>query len=148
MWGTDVTGTEERAIVGPNVEAPAEGGAAPDTQRGWRERAAAAATGAIGAVSGIAPHVLHHAGPIAGAALLAGTAGTLLFGMIGLVASIPFLIRLRRRFGTWRAPAIALAVFAVVFTISTTVVGPAIRGGDGGDAPAAATTPAVDHHGH
>lgn len=135
-------------MVGPNVEAPAGVGAPSDTQRGWRQRAATAATGAIGAVSGIAPHVLHHAGPIAGAALLAGTAGTLLFGVIGLVASIPFLIRLRRRFGTWRAPAIALAVFAVVFTISTIVVGPAIRGDGTGNARAGATTPAADPHGH
>jgi hypothetical protein len=134
--------------VDPNVEAPAGEGAARATRRGWRERAAAAATGAIGAVSGIAPHVLHHAGPIAGAALLAGTAGTLLFGVIGLVASVPFLIRLHRRFGTWRAPAIALALFVVVFTISATVVGPAIRGDDTGNAPAGATTPAADPHGH
>ncbi len=130
-------------MVATEMEPSAASGAA----RGWRERAAAAATGAIGAVSGIAPHVLHHAGPIAGAAVLAGTAGTVLFGVIGLALSVPFLIRLYRRFGTWRAPAVALAVFAVLFTISTTVIGPAIRGDDARDAPAGATT-TLDEHGH
>lgn len=83
-----------------------------------------------GAFIGLLPHVLHHVGPLAGAALLAGAAGTALFATIGLVAAIPFLLRLYRRFRTWRAPAIALAVFAVMFSLSSFVIGPAISGPD------------------
>lgn len=59
----------------------------------------------------------------------------MLFAAIGFVAAIPFLLRLRRRFRTWRAPAIALAVFAVMFSLSSFVIGPAISGG--GDQPPA-----------
>lgn len=83
---------------------------------------------AWGAFIGLLPHVLHHVGPLAGAALLAGTGGTVLFAAIGFAAAVPFLLRLRRRFRTWRAPAIALAVFAVMFSLSSFVVGPAIAG--------------------
>jgi hypothetical protein len=61
--------------------------------------------------------VLHHIGPLAGAALLAGAAGTALFAAIGFVAAVPFLLRLHRRFQSWRAPAIALAVFAAMFSV-------------------------------
>lgn len=81
------------------------------------------------AVTGIAPHVLHHAGPLAGTALVAGAGGKVLFGAIGLVATIPMLLRLHRRFGTWVAPAIALGVFAAVFSFSTFVIGPRISVG-------------------
>lgn len=84
------------------------------------------------AVTGIAPHVLHHVGPLAGAAFLAGTSGRLLFGAIALVVSIPFLLRMHRRFRNWLAPALALAAMAVTFTLSTFVIGPAITGGEGG----------------
>ncbi len=106
-------------------------------------------TGVVGAILGIAPHVLHHIGLLAGTALLAGTGGTALFGVIGLIASIPMLLRLRRRFGTWRAPAIALGVFTAMFALSAFVIGPAIGGantstGTGTNAP----SPAVDHASH
>ena len=37
----------------------------------------------VAAIAGIAPHLLHHAGPLAGSALLAGAAGTALFGIAG-----------------------------------------------------------------
>lgn len=118
--------------------------------RGVRRRAWAGVTGAVGVVSGIAPHVLHHVGPIAGAALLTGTAGSVLFGALGFVISVPFLLRLRRRFGNWRAPTVAVAVFAAAFTLSTLVIGPAIRGDD--DPPATRLEPAPvgapDEHGH
>ena len=57
-------------------------------------------TGVVGAILGIAPHVLHHVGLLAGTAVLAGAGGTALFGVIGLLASIPMLLRLRRWFGT------------------------------------------------
>jgi hypothetical protein len=103
----------------------------------------------VGIVSGIAPHVLHHVGPIAGAALLTGTGGTVLFGALGFAISVPFLLRLRRRFGTWRAPIVALAVFAAAFTLSTLVIGPAIRGDDTPATPlerVPGDTP--DEHGH
>ena len=89
---------------------------------------------AWGVVTGLAPHVLHHVGPLAGAALLAGAGGRLLFAAIGFVAAIPFLLRLRRRFATWKAPAIALAAFAAMFSLSSFVIGPLITGG-GSDKP-------------
>lgn len=74
---------------------------------------------AWGAVSGVAPHVLHHVGPLAGAALLAGATGRVLFFVLGLVVATPMLIRLYRRFGSWTAPTLALALFALTYTVST-----------------------------
>lgn len=91
---------------------------------------------------GLLPHVLHHVGPFAGAALLAGASGRILFAAIGFVAAIPFLRRLYRRFRTWRAPAIALAVFAAMFSLSSFVIGPAISGDE---APA---QPGIEQDGH
>ena len=124
------------------------------TPRTFRQRTAAAISSAFAVVLGILPHVLHHAGPLAGAALLAGTAGTLLFGAIGLVAAIPFLLRVHRRCGNWRVPAGLLALFAVVFSISAFVIGPAITGSDSGkskptttqSAPAAPAKEGHDAH--
>ena len=95
-----------------------------------RQRVAALLSSAGAAILGVLPHVLHDAGPLAGAALVAGVGGTLLFGAIGLVAAIPFLIRIHRRCGNWRVPAALLALFAAVFSISAFVVGPAISGTD------------------
>jgi len=106
-----------------------------------------ALTGLVGGVLGLAPHVLHHIGPLAGTALVAGSGGTALFGVVGLVASVPMLLRLYRRFGTWRAPAVALAVFAAMFAVSTFVIGPAISGQTGTDRPAP-TAPSVGHDRH
>ena len=104
---------------------------------------------AWGAVSGIAPHVLHHVGPLAGAAILAGTGGRVLFFLLGLALAIPLLIRLYRRFRTWIAPAIAVAIFAVTYTLSSIFLGPLISGATEGSVPqtppATATT---DEHGH
>jgi hypothetical protein len=91
------------------------------------------------AVLGVLPHVLHHVGPLAGAALLGGVAGSLLFGAAGLLLSIPFLLRVHRRCGNWRIPAALLATFALVFSISTFVVGPAISGSDSDDGPASSS---------
>ena len=45
---------------------------------------------------------------------------------------MPFLWRIHRRFHTWRAPTIALAVMAAMFTLSTFVIGPLITGSEGG----------------
>ena len=97
------------------------------------------------AVTGLAPHVLHHVGPLAGAAVVSGAAGTALFGAVGFLAAIPFLLRLRRRFGTWLAPALALSVFATVFTVSTVVVGPRLIGAE---ADAGAGVTEVEHEEH
>ena len=94
-----------------------------------------AALAVWGAVIGLAPHVLHHVGPLAGAALVAGATGKLLFAAIGFVAAVPFLVRLHRRFASWKAPVIALAAFAAMFSLSSFVIGPAITGGGGSDEP-------------
>ena len=99
------------------------------------ERLLAALVAAWGAFIGLVPHILHHVGPLSGAALLAGSTGRALFAMIGFVAAIPFLRRLHRRFATWKAPAIALAIFVAMFSLSSFVIGPAISGDGGSDGP-------------
>lgn len=81
-----------------------------------------------GVLFGLLPHVLHHVALLAGTALVAGSGGTALFGAIGLVASIPMLVRLHSRFGTWFAPAIGLALFVLMFLLSAFVIGPATSG--------------------
>ncbi|MEO8690015.1 MAG: hypothetical protein ABI611_17595 [Solirubrobacteraceae bacterium] len=105
---------------------------------------------------GVAPHVLHHIGLFAGA-LFAGAGGSLLFGAVGFLAAIPFLRRVHRRTGSWRLPGVLLALFAVVFSISTFVIGPAITAnGDEKSSPSSGqtsppTTPETtkkDIHGH
>lgn len=102
------------------------------------------ASAVVGAVSGIAPHVLHHVGPLAGAAVVSGALGTAVFGAAGLLLSAPLLWQLHRRSGGWVLPGAALALFATVFALSTLVVGPAITGAD--DPPAPVET--VDHDVH
>lgn len=89
-------------------------------------RARGALVMAWGGFVGLVPHVLHHVGPLAGAALVAGATGRALFALIGFAAAIPFLLRLHYRFGTWIAPATALGVFAAMFSLSSFVIGPAI----------------------
>jgi hypothetical protein len=126
-------------VDNPPVQAPAR-------RRSWAARAWGAAIGAWGAFTGVLPHVLHHVGPLAGTALVEGAGGRLLFGGVGLVASIPFLLRLRRRFQSWAAPAIVLVVFAAMFAFSTLVIGPRISGDT---TTTSAPQPApVDEHGH
>jgi hypothetical protein len=49
---------------------------------------------------------------------------------IAITASIPFLVRIDRRFGTWIAPATALAVMAAAFSLSSFVIGATITGGN------------------
>ena len=131
---TEVTVPEHEAAVRELV-APR---AAPLSSTAHRRSVAARAWSAIlavwGGFIGLLPHVLHHVGPLAGAALLAGAGGTVLFAAIGFAAAVPFLLRLYRRFGTWRAPAIALAIFAAMFSLSSFVIGPAIAS-DGEPAP-------------
>ena len=72
--------------------------------------------------------------------------GNLLFGAVGLLLSIPLLRRLHRRFGTWKAPAVAIAVFTVMFSISAFVIGPAISGTEPAEAPQPAGTPSPAEH--
>lgn len=123
----------------------ATGPTEPGRSRGWMHRLWDAATAAIGVLLGLAPHVLHHIALLGGTVLVAGSGGTALFGVLGLVASVPLLLRLRRRFGSWWAPAIGLGVFAVLFALSAFVIGPAISGvNDVGNS----SVPAVDHGNH
>lgn len=101
-----------------------------------------------GAATGVAPHVLHHVGPLAGAALLAGTGGRLLFAALALVVSIPFLLRIRRHFHSWLAPTIALAAMAVTFAVSNFVIAPAITGSESGGSQPGIQQPGghLNHH--
>jgi len=80
--------------------------------------------GGIGLLVGLIPHLLHHLGFLVGTALIAGSGGTALFGALGLLSSLPMLIRLRRRFNTLKAPAIALVFFALMFALSNYFIGP------------------------
>lgn len=90
--------------------------------------------------------MLHHIGLFAGAFLVTGAAGNLLFGALGLALSIPLLRRLHRRLGSWKAPAIAVGVFAVMFSVSAFVIGPAINQDDPSPAPAPGQNVRPDDH--
>lgn len=125
----------------------------PSATEGRRSRLAAIrdTLGAVaGAILGLVPHVLHHIGLIAGAAFITGAGGNALFFIIGLVFSLPMLRRLYRRFRTWWAPAIAVAVFTVLFSLSAFVIGPAVSGaGDSNKGPSLPTqAPPPGHEGH
>jgi hypothetical protein len=115
------------------------------------------AVAALGAALGLLPHLLHHVSLFAGALVITGAAGNLLFATLGLLLSVPLLRRLYRRFTTWKAPALALAVFAVMFSFSAFVLGPALAGNDSDPAPTAPSSetteptnpsPSVDHDAH
>jgi len=95
--------------------------------------------GATAAVTGTLPHVIHHIGLVAGGALLVGAWGQSLLAILGLVAMGPLLLRMRRRSGAWRKPALMLVLFAAVYAASTFVVGPALR--DAGAAAPASSPP-------
>ena len=147
--GPSVTGMSTAALqAGPPLELR--------SGRSLARRAWVWLSGLAAAVLGVLPHILHHAGPLAGAALFAGATGSLLFGAIGFAAAIPFLRRVRRHCGNWRVPAGILAAMAIVFSLSTFVIGPAIAGGgddDGDDAntpvqPAPAGERPSGHDGH
>jgi hypothetical protein len=113
-----------------------------------RTRLGATILAVWGAVIGVAPHVLHHVGPFAGAALLAGAGGKLLFGALGFLLSIPFLLRLHRRFHTLAAPALATAAFAAIFAVSTLVVSPLITSGDDSGSKAPGLEQPAGHASH
>ena len=119
---SELEATAHNAAVGAS-------GASEVSSPGLIAKARIIASGAIAAFLGLLPHILHHVGPLAGAAIFAGVGGSLLFGAIGFVAAIPFLVRMHRHCGNWRRPAAVLGLMAVVFSISTFVIGPAINGG-------------------
>ena len=118
-------------------------------RRGLAGRVWAGLVAGWGVLTGLAPHVLHHVGPLAGAALLAGAGGKALFFALGLVMSLPLLRRLHRRFGTIAAPVLAVFVFAAMFALSSQVIAPRITGASDTPAP---TTPGLqqpsDHARH
>ena len=89
-----------------------------------------AVTAVVGGVMGLLPHLLHHVGILGGAVLVTGATGNVLFAVLGLVFSLPLLRRLYRRFGSWKAPALALGVFALMFSLSAFIIGPAISNDD------------------
>ena len=99
-------------------------------ERGFGARLWGGNVAFFGAATGVAPHVLHHVGPLAGAALLAGFGGQALFFVLGLALSVPLLLKLYRRFGTPLAPAIAVVAFATIFTFSSVVVAPLLTDSD------------------
>lgn len=108
-----------------------------------------AALGALVAVVlGAAPHVLHHVGPFAGTALLAGTSGRLLFGALGFLLTISMLRRLHRRSGGWRVPGGVLALMMAIFAFSSFVIGPALAGDPSAATPGTTITSPEDHEQH
>ena len=133
--------TDTRATPAPDPDNPAE-----PARRGPLAAAWNALTALIATVMGLLPHLLHHVGIFAGAALVTGVGGNLAFGALGLLFSVPLLRRLYRRFRTWKAPAVAVAVFAVMFSLSAFVVGPALTGEASPQTPAPVAPEHVDHH--
>ena len=99
---------------------------APDRWRTVRDTVGAV----VGAVLGMAPHVLHHIGLLAGAALVTGASGNAVLFVVGLALSVPMLRRLYRHFRSWWAPALAVVAFTLLFSLSAFVIGPAISGAD------------------
>ncbi|OJF10549.1 hypothetical protein [Couchioplanes caeruleus] len=128
-------------------------GEATPTGRRYRIGARPTVAGVVGAVLGLLPHLAHHIGWFAGTALIAGAGGTALFAAVGLAAMAPMLLRLHRRFRWW-GPGIALAGYALMFTLSSTLIGPALRSGMGEPAPHAPAhtehrpSPGSSGHGH
>jgi hypothetical protein len=120
-------------------------------RRGVLATAWSAVTAVVGGIMGLLPHLLHHVGLLGGAVLVTGATGNVVFAVLGLVLSLPLLRRLYRRFGTWKAPALALAVFALMFSLSAFVIGPAINNDDtrpGQDRTPVQTPGPDDHEGH
>lgn len=144
----------------PNESHPGEVRASDDLSRAHRSEGVAGirdVTGAVlGAALGLLPHLLHHISLFAGALVISGATGNLLLGALGLLLSLPLLRRLRRRFGTWLAPALAVAGFAALFSFSSFVLGPALSSDSSapGDPPASdlprpgSPSTGVDHEEH
>ena len=124
----------------------ADAGRAAERSVGFLTTAWRTLSAVFGALLGLLPHVLHHTGLIFGAALVTGTGGNLLFGVVGLLFSVPMLRRLYVRFATWKAPAIGLVIFVAMFSLSAFVIGPAISGDSSAQTPSPVQTP--DHSEH
>jgi hypothetical protein len=108
-----------------------------------------ALTALVGTVMGLLPHVLHHVGLLGGAVLLSGATGNVVFGVLGLVLSLPVLRRLYRRFRSWKAPALALGAFGLMFSISAFLIGPAIGDDDAPSGRTRVPSPSSgQHEGH
>jgi hypothetical protein len=60
----------------------------------------------------------------------------------------PMLIRLYRRFGTWAAPAIAVLVFALAYTVSSLYIGPLLTGESTTQPKPSSVTTTTHDHGH
>lgn len=94
---------------------------------------------------GVVPHVVHHIGLVAGAALLTGAAGNGFLYVVGLLLSLPLLRRLKTRDGSGVAPVIGGVVFTALSALSAFVIGPAI-GRAPVSVPAVAPSVTTDHH--
>lgn len=121
--GTEQLNTPEAGPGDVETHASEAGGRARGLRMLWNGICAG-----FGAVLGLLPHVAHHAGLLLGAAAVTGLAGNLALAALGVLLSVPLLRRLYRRFGTWRAPAIALGLFLTMYAVSALVIGPAITG--------------------
>jgi len=141
MTASTATSGSGQSQVGVHTEQSTDDHRAGFFARAWRTVSAV-----FGTLLGLLPHVLHHSGLIFGAALVTGTGGNLLFGVVGLLFSLPLLRRLYTRFNTWKAPAIALAIFIAMFSVSAFVIGPAISGDTSSESPSPGQTP--DHSQH
>ena len=124
----------------------------PDRQRPRPAAVRDTAGAVVGAVMGLLPHVLHHVGLIAGTAFVAGAGGSVVFFAVGLLLSVPMLRRIHRRFRTWMAPTIAVAVFTGMFSLSAFVIGPALTDETSGSGesppPGPAPIPTSQHTEH
>lgn len=116
--------------------------------RGLGARVWGSVVAAWAVVSGVAPHVLHHIGPLAGAALLAGAGGKAIFFALGLLLSLPMLRRLYHRFGTPVAPGLAIVAFVVVFMFSSLVIAPRLTGSEQTKQPGIEQPSGSDHASH
>jgi hypothetical protein len=89
--------------------------------------------------------MLHAVGPLAGTALVAGLGGTLLFGMLGLLAMVPLLWRERRRTNGWRSPVLVLVASVAVFALSAFVISPTLMADDAAQVPVRPQDSQVEH---
>ena len=115
---------------------------------GLRARILAVIGGTWAAVVGAAPHVLHHVGPLAGAAIVSGVAGRVVFALLGFALTIPLLRRIHRHTRTWSAPTLALIAFVAIYLFSSFVVAPRLTGSSssGPSKPAPALQPVDSGH--
>ncbi|EWT07737.1 hypothetical protein N864_23510 [Intrasporangium chromatireducens Q5-1] len=133
------------------IDAPALPLVSQPTSRATPRGFWAAARAAVGVVLGIVPHVMHHIGLLAGAALLTGVWGNGVLYIVGLLLSIPLLRRIHARFRTPWAPVLGVAAFTTLFALSAFIIGPALSGATAGATPDRTPTPTVtsnEHAGH